>query len=124
MSGIPVKQIAERFGVHRTTITKIVTRAGAKVRSQPFTSSTRDDARRLYDIGRSLAQVAEQLGISASAVRSAVLVTGSTLRPTGGPRETAPTVTSACRYSRPTGPRDGNYCSSRGPPIRSVTCSL
>ena len=81
---MPVKQIAERFGVHRTTITKIVTSAGVKVRSQPLASSTRDEARHLYDSGRSLAQVAEQLGVSASAVRSAVLVTGGTLRPAGG----------------------------------------
>jgi len=79
-----VKQIAERFGVHRTTITKIVTSAGVKVRNQPLASSTRDEARHLYDVGRSLAQVAEQLGVSASAVRSAVLVTGGTLRPAGG----------------------------------------
>ena len=68
-SGMPVKQIAEHFGVHRTTITKIVTSAGVKVRSQPLASST---------------QVAEQLGVSASAVRSAVLVAGGMLRPAGG----------------------------------------
>jgi len=54
------------------------------VRNQPLASSTRDEARHLYDVGRSLAQVAEQLGVSASAVRSAVLVTGGTLRPAGG----------------------------------------
>ncbi len=81
---MPVKQIAERFGVHRTTITKIVTSAGVKVRSKPLASSTRDEARHLYNSGRSLAQVAEQLGVSASAVRSAVLVAGGTLRPAGG----------------------------------------
>ena len=38
-----------------------------------------------HRMGRAvLAQVAEQLGVSASAVRSAVLVTGGTLRPAGG----------------------------------------
>lgn len=83
-SGMPVKQIAERFGVHRTTITKIVTSAGVKVRSKPLASSTRDEARHLYDGGRSLAQVAEQLGVSPSAVRSAVLLTGGSMRPAGG----------------------------------------
>ena len=74
---MPVKQIAERFGVHRTTITQIVSSAGVKVRSQPLASSAREEARHLYDSGRSLAQVAEQLGVSPSAVRSAVLVTGA-----------------------------------------------
>ncbi|WP_341728089.1 helix-turn-helix domain-containing protein, partial [Brooklawnia sp.] len=83
-SGMPVKQIAERFGVHRTTITQIVASAGIKVRSQPLAASTREEARHLYDSGRSLAQVAVQLGVSASAVRSAVLVTGGTLRSAGG----------------------------------------
>ena len=79
-----MKQIAERFGVHRTTISKIVTSAGVKVRSQPLASSTRDEARHLYNSGRSLAQAAEQLGVSASAVRSAVLVAGGSLWPAGG----------------------------------------
>ena len=84
VSGTPVNQIAERFGVHRTTITKIVTSAGIKVRSQPLATSTRKEARRLYDSGRSLAQVAEQVSVSSSAIRSAVLLTGGNMRPAGG----------------------------------------
>lgn len=79
---MPVKQIAERFGIHRTTITRIATSAGIKVRSQPLATSTRDEARHLYDNG----QVAEQLGVSPSAVRGAVLVTGGSMRPAGGSR--------------------------------------
>ena len=35
-SGMPVKQIAERFGVHRTTITRIASRSGVTMRSQPY----------------------------------------------------------------------------------------
>ena len=83
-SGVPVKQIAERFGVHRTTITQIATNAGVKMRSQTLSLSAREEACELYDGGRSLAQVAEQLGVSPSAVRSAVLSCGGTLRPPGG----------------------------------------
>lgn len=83
---MPVKQIAERFGIHRTTITRIATSAGIKVRSQPLATSTREEARHLYDNGQSLAQVAEQLGVSPSAVRGAVLVTGGSMRPAGGSR--------------------------------------
>ena len=33
-SGMPVKQIAERFGIHRTTVTRIVARTGATVRNR------------------------------------------------------------------------------------------
>ena len=36
VSGMPVKQIAERFGVHRTTATRIVARSGANVRNRPI----------------------------------------------------------------------------------------
>ena len=34
-SGMPVKQIAERFGVHRTTITRIASRSGVTMRNRP-----------------------------------------------------------------------------------------
>ena len=33
-SGMPVKQIAERFGIHRTTATRIVARTGTTVRNR------------------------------------------------------------------------------------------
>ncbi|SHI35603.1 hypothetical protein SAMN02745244_00189 [Tessaracoccus bendigoensis DSM 12906] len=79
-----MQQIAERFGVHRTTITQIATNAGVKMRSQTLSLSARAKARELYDADQSLAQVAEQLGVSPSAVRSAVLSCGGTLRPPGG----------------------------------------
>lgn len=35
VSGMPVKQIAERFGVHRTTITRIVSSSGTTMRNRP-----------------------------------------------------------------------------------------
>ena len=84
VSGMPVRQIAERFGVHRTTITQLATKAGVKMRSQTLSRSARKEACELYDSGRSLAQVAENPGVSPSAVRSAVLSCGGTLRPPGG----------------------------------------
>ena len=84
VSGMPVKRIAERFGAPSNHHHEDRHWRRVKVRSQPLASSTREEARHLYDSGRSLAQVAEQLGVSASAVRSAVLVAGGTLRPAGG----------------------------------------
>ena len=35
VSGMPVEQIAERFGVHRTTITRIASRSGVTMRNRP-----------------------------------------------------------------------------------------
>ena len=80
---MPVKQIAERFGVHRTTITQIAASAGVAMRNLPLSPAVQEEAGRLYDSGLSLAQVAEQLGVNSSAVRTAVLATGRTMRPAG-----------------------------------------
>ena len=82
-SGMPVKQIAERFGVHRTTITQIAASAGVTMRNQPLSPAVQEEASRLYDSGLSLAQVAERLKVAPSAVRTAVLATGRTIRPAG-----------------------------------------
>ena len=80
---MPVKEIAERFGVHRTTITQIASAAGVTMRNQSLSPSAQEEVSRLYDSGLSLAQVAEQLNVSPSAVRTAVLATGRTMRPAG-----------------------------------------
>ena len=82
-SGMPVKQIAERFGVHRTTITQIAASAGVTMRNQPLSPAVQEEASCLYDSGLSLAQVAERLKVAPSAVRTAVLATGRTIRPAG-----------------------------------------
>ena len=83
VSGMPVKQIAERFGVHRTTITQIAASAGVAMRNQPLSPAVQEEAGRLYDSGLSLAQVAEQLRVAPSAVRTAVLATGRAMRTAG-----------------------------------------
>lgn len=38
-SGVPVRELAERYGVHRTTITEIGTRAGVRMRNQRLSLS-------------------------------------------------------------------------------------
>lgn len=81
--GVPVRELATRFGVHRGTVREVARRAGIAARQPELPTRKRAQAARLYEGGLTLAQVAEQLGISDAAVRSAVLACGGTVRPGG-----------------------------------------
>ena len=81
--GVPVRQLAARFKVHRGTVSEIARRAGLEPRSPTLPQSVREDAARLYAEGLTLVEVGVKLGISHNAVRSAVVACGGTLRPAG-----------------------------------------
>lgn len=84
-AGVPVRELAARFKVHRGTVREIARQAGLAARQPELPDSVRQDAARLYADGLTLVQVAIQLGISNEAVRSAVLACGGTIR-SGGRR--------------------------------------
>lgn len=86
--GVPVRELASRFGVHRGTVREVARRAGIAARQPELLADKRAQAARLYGDGLTLAQVAQRLGISDAAVRSAVLACGGTIRP-GGRRRVA-----------------------------------
>ena len=81
--GTPVRSLAKRFDVHRLTVSQIAKRAGVAPRWSLTTPAQRKHAAALYAEGWTLAQVAEQVGISTGTVRAAVLTEGGTLRPKG-----------------------------------------
>lgn len=80
---MPVSAISAKYGVHRSTIPALVRRAGAEVRIAGLATDERARASLLYESGMALVQVARLMGISAHAVRQAVLDEGGQLRPRG-----------------------------------------
>ncbi|WRS29214.1 helix-turn-helix domain-containing protein [Actinomycetaceae bacterium MB13-C1-2] len=89
VAGTPVKEIAKEFGIHRTTITQIALAAGLAMRNQKLSPITKQEARRLYESGLSLAKVAKQLDISPTGARDAIVEIGGTMRSPGPDRQTA-----------------------------------
>ena len=83
LDGIPVKEIAARFHIHRETVHKINRRAGVSPRPRGFPDSIRREAARLYSEGLTIEQVAETLNIGREATRTGILACGVTLRPRG-----------------------------------------
>jgi hypothetical protein len=83
VAGVPVRELATRFNVHRGTVREIARQAGLAARQPELADAIRQDAARLYADGLTLAQFAMQLGISDEAVRSAVLACSGTIRPGG-----------------------------------------
>ena len=79
----PVRELAARFGVHRGTVREVARRAGVAARQPELLPDKRAQAARLYAYGLPLARVAERLGISHAAARSAVMACGGTIRPGG-----------------------------------------
>lgn len=82
-AGVPVTELADRFGVHRSTVVGIAKRAGTDLRQRTLPRALREQAARRYADGLTLLAVVEELGISYSAARSAVVACGGALRPRG-----------------------------------------
>lgn len=81
--GVPVRELATRFNVHRGTVREIAREAGLAARRPELPDAIRQDAAQLYAGGLTIAQVAARLGISNEAVRSAVIACGGTIRAGG-----------------------------------------
>ncbi|MCT2977629.1 helix-turn-helix domain-containing protein [Propionibacterium freudenreichii] len=84
-AGVPVRELATQFKVHRSTVWELARQAGLEVRQPELADAIRQNAARLYAAGLTLAQVGTQFGISDEAVRSAVVACGGTIRSGGRP---------------------------------------
>ena len=78
-----MKELADRFGVHRATVSELVHRAGMLIRQPGLSEGIRREAARLYDEGLTLPQVAARLGISKDGARAGIVACGGTIRPRG-----------------------------------------
>ena len=78
-----MKELAERFGVHRATVNRVAAQAGLQARRVPLSEQRQAEAARLYGEGMTLREVAAKLGTGKDAVRSAVVSHGGTVRARG-----------------------------------------
>jgi transposase len=81
--GDAVKDIAARYGVHRTTVTEILRRTKVPVRRYGLPEPVRKEAARLYTQGLGIRAVAGHLGISYAGARAGIVGYGAVLRPSG-----------------------------------------
>lgn len=80
-AGQQVGELARAYGIHRTTVSAHVARAG-KTR-QRLTEAQVEEAIRLYEQGQSLRVVGQYLDVSDKMVRRALHDSGVTVRPRG-----------------------------------------
>lgn len=83
-AGASVKELAERFTVHRATVRELARRAGPAPRNGPERPNVvRAEAARLYAGGLTFLDAGRQLGVSNDTVRAAVVACGGTIRTKG-----------------------------------------
>lgn len=68
-AGASIKEVTERYSVHRLTAYKIIERHGVTIRKRRLAEDEIDLAVRLYEQGMSHARIAEQIGASPDGVR-------------------------------------------------------
>jgi site-specific DNA recombinase len=79
-AGATVYQLAERFGIHRETVSLLLERERIPRRNRPLSPVQIEQARELYATGQSLAKVGGQLGCDANTVRIALVRVGVRMR--------------------------------------------
>ncbi|MDQ5827449.1 MAG: hypothetical protein M3441_25125 [Chloroflexota bacterium] len=67
-AGQTQRVLAKRFGVHRTTVTSLLVRAGVNLRQRGLTEDEIAEAAALYEAGWSLLRVGERFGVDARTV--------------------------------------------------------
>ena len=81
LDGLPVDDLAVRFGVDPATVQKHVRKMGLARRSPRLGPTHLDEAAELYRSGESLLQLGKRYGIGKDAVRRALRKAGVVLRP-------------------------------------------
>jgi DNA-directed RNA polymerase specialized sigma24 family protein len=79
-SGKPMTELAERFGIHRTTVTAVLRRLGVEPRQFGLNEEQVAEACRLYPEGWSLARLAERYDVSDMTVRRYLHLAGIVMR--------------------------------------------
>lgn len=87
--GVPVNEIAERFGVHRKTVREIAKAVGLEPRPRGLLPDQVGRAAALYESGWSLARVGDEFGLDAWCVRKAIVTQGVAIRARQGGRQKA-----------------------------------
>jgi ribosomal protein S13 len=83
-NGRTIRALSAQFGIHRTTVTAILERAGIDRRIRTISDEEVERATELYDEGFSTAIIGNRLGFSAETVRSHLMRNGVKIRPRRG----------------------------------------
>jgi hypothetical protein len=75
-----MKELDERFGIHRTTVTAVLQRLGVELRQFGLSDEQVDEACRLYPEGWSLARLAQRNDVTDMTVRPYLLLAGVVMR--------------------------------------------
>jgi lambda repressor-like predicted transcriptional regulator len=78
--GKSIKELAQRYGVHRTTVSALLRRFNVEFRQRGLAASDVTTAVRLYAQGWSLARLGERLQVDDMTVRRALLASGVMMR--------------------------------------------
>ena len=71
LAGTPINDLADEFGIHRSTVMKHVQRLGTQ-RRQNVLADRLDETRRLYEQGWSLKRIGKHFDVHANTVRRAL----------------------------------------------------
>jgi DNA-binding CsgD family transcriptional regulator len=80
-AGMPVGKIAEKYGIHRATVTAHLRRREVPAAAAGLDRAQRAEALRLYREGLSLREVGRRMGTDRKLVRAALVAEGEEIRP-------------------------------------------
>jgi len=78
--GAKIKELAQRYGVHRVTVASLLRRRGVEPREVGLTEMEVAEACRLYPDGWSLARLADRYDVDDMTVRRYLLLAGVEMR--------------------------------------------
>lgn len=83
-SGLTVYQLADKYGIHRHTVSKHLRAAGVRLRLDGLTAEQIDEAVQLYASGWSLARIAARFDVTSKTVQARLRERGVSFRDTHG----------------------------------------
>jgi transcriptional regulator with XRE-family HTH domain len=81
--GMTIKELARRFGIHRSTVTALLRRHGVELRPSGLAPPDIPTAASLYGQGWSVARLGERFGVDPTTVWRALRGDGVGMRPSG-----------------------------------------
>jgi len=84
LAGRAAFELARDFGIHPTTVTATLKRAGVEIRQRGLTPEQIDDAEKLYRDGQSLARIGQHFGVDHGTVWHQLKKRGVKMRDTRG----------------------------------------
>jgi transposase-like protein len=82
-AGEPIAVVAQRHGVHTTTVRDIAKRAGVASRRAVHDEAEVAEMAALYEAGASMADIGQRFGISNKTLRHLLVAAGVVVRPQG-----------------------------------------